>query len=216
MKTALIFLHGDLTCISHIPAHAKATELIIAADGGAEYAIACGLSPHVLIGDMDSISPSTMEQLNNKTIVKVYPREKDYTDAELAIQYAVKEKATSIYIAGFLGRRIDHMMATLFYLSTLPAKFTLLEGAQRATLIKEKTIITGKKDDEISLIPLQGDCIGITTEGLVYPLHNETLPYGATRGVSNIMNGEKATIEIHSGTLLCIQTSDPSSAFRIP
>lgn len=216
MKTALIFLHGDLTCISHIPPHVKTAELIIAADGGAEYAIQCGLTPHIVIGDLDSISARTKQYLEHKTQWQVYPREKDYTDAELAIQYALKQKATTIYIAGFLGRRIDHMMATLFYLSTLPATFTLLEGTQRITLIKEKTIITGKKDDEISLIPLQGDCIGITTVGLAYPLQNETLPYGATRGVSNIMNSEKATIEIHSGTLLCIQTSFPSSAFRIP
>lgn len=214
MKTALIFLHGDLTCISHIPPHVKAAELIIAADGGAEYAIACGLTPHVVIGDMDSISPSTMEQLNNKTIVKVYPREKDYTDAELAIQYALKQKSDTLYIAGYLGRRIDHMMASLLYLSTLPVQIALLEGTQEITFIKEKTILSGQKGEEISLIPLSEDCRNISTEGLEYALDKETLPYGATRGVSNVMKGEKATISLSAGTLLCIRTISPASSVR--
>lgn len=204
MKTALIFLHGDLTCISHIPPQVKSADLIIGADGGAEYAVQAGLTPHIVIGDLDSISPRTKHFLEHKTQWQVYPRQKDHTDAELAIHYALKEKVDHIYIAGFLGRRIDHMLSSLHYLSTLTTNISLFEGAQILTFIKKKAVIKGKKDEEISLIPLQEDCLGVTTQGLVYPLHKETLSYGATRGVSNVMIAEQATIELTSGTLLCI------------
>lgn len=204
MKKALIFLHGDLADISQLPPAALDADLIIAADGGAEYAIQAGLTPHILIGDMDSISPSTMKQLNNKSIIKVYPREKDHTDAELAVQYALTQQVTGIYMAGFLGRRIDHMMANLAYLSTLPVPVTLFEGTQQLTLIRNRSTISCKKGYEVSLLPLQEDCIGISTYGLRYPLDNETLPYGSTRGVSNVLIKESATVTIQSGTLLCI------------
>ncbi len=204
MKKALIFLHGDLADSSRLPPAALHADLIIAADGGAEYAIQAGLTPHILIGDMDSISPSTMKQLNNKAIIKVYPREKDHTDAELALEYALTQQVTEIYMAGFLGRRIDHMMANLAYLSTLPVPVTLFEGTQQLTLIRNKSTISGKKGYEVSLLPLQEDCIGISTYGLRYPLDNETLPYGSTRGVSNVFIKDSATVTIQSGTLLCI------------
>ncbi|CAN5212971.1 thiamine diphosphokinase [soil metagenome] len=206
MKSALIFLHGDLSDISPIKPYIELVDLLIAADGGAEYALKSGVTPHIVIGDLDSISPETKALLENKTTWQIYPREKDFTDAELAIQYALEKTATTVYIVGFLGRRLDHMLANLAYLSTIPAHVVLIEGSQRLSFIKKSASIIGKKDDEVSLIPLLTDCLDVTTAGLSYPLDHELLPYGTTRGISNVMLAEKATVTISSGTLLCIQT----------
>lgn len=206
MKTALIFLHGELTDLSHLPPEARNAELIIAADGGAEHAVKAGLPPDIVIGDMDSISPITFQQLRHTATWESYPREKDYTDAELAIQYALKQNVSKLYIAGFLGRRLDHMLANMAYLATLPVEIVLLEGSQRVFFIHKRSIISGKKDDELSLIPLNEDCQNVTTEGLAYPLHGETLPYGTTRGVSNVLVGKEAVVTVKKGILVCIHS----------
>ena len=206
MKTALIFLHGDLADLSRLPAEARNAKLIIAADGGAEHALQAGITPHIVIGDLDSISDTTRNKLKDHTSWQTYPREKDFTDAELAIQHALKQHATIIYIVGFLGRRLDHMFANLLYLSTIPAEIILIEGHQKLTFVRKGTVLTGKKGYEVSLIPLTSDCEGVSTEGLAYPLKNERLPYGSTRGISNVMLGEKASVTVSGGILICIQS----------
>ena len=98
------------------------------------------------------------------------------------------------------------MFANLLYLSTIPAEIILIEGHQKLTFVRKGTVLTGKKGYEVSLIPLTSDCEGVSTEGLAYPLKNERLPYGSTRGISNVMLGEKASVTVSGGILICIQS----------
>ena len=55
--------------------------------------------------------------------------------------------------------------------------------------------------DLLSLLPLGGDAIGVTTEGLQYPLHDETLFLGQARGVSNVFTGSRAAITLRRGSV---------------
>ena len=64
--------------------------------------------------------------------------------------------------------------------------------------------VYGRAGDTVSLIPLCGDAHGVTTEGLEYPLHSETLLFGATRGISNVLLGEMAAVTLEEGLLLCV------------
>jgi thiamine pyrophosphokinase len=64
--------------------------------------------------------------------------------------------------------------------------------------------LDGKPGDTVSLIPLGGDTEGITTQWLEYPLEDETLYFGSTRGISNVLLDENATVFIKKGLLLCI------------
>jgi thiamine pyrophosphokinase len=60
----------------------------------------------------------------------------------------------------------------------------------------------------VSLIPFGGDAHGIRTQGLEYPLNDESLFFGPARGVSNVLLGVEARVSLRSGMLLCIQTKD--------
>ncbi len=89
----------------------------------------------------------------------------------------------------------------------LPAvHIRLLDGSQEVFLLRcgESAEVTGSPGDTVSLIPLGGDAQGVTTSGLEYPLTGETLAFGATRGVSNVLLGESATVHLESGLLLCV------------
>jgi thiamine pyrophosphokinase len=65
--------------------------------------------------------------------------------------------------------------------------------------------IHGMPGELVSLLPVGGPAGGITTEGLRYPLHAESLDAGTTRGVSNELIGPDASLSLTSGVLLVIR-----------
>jgi thiamine pyrophosphokinase len=134
---------------------------------------------------------------------------KDLTDLELALQYAQSLGAEDILMLGALGNRWDQTLANLL----LPAaaaytnlRIRLLDGNQEMTLVRagQTLELAGHPGEILSLIPLAGDAGEITTHGLEYPLNRETLPFGSTRGVSNVLQGDFASVRLETGMLLCI------------
>ena len=114
--------------------------------------------------------------------------EKDESDLELAIQSVVNRGYSRILIVGALGNRLDHTLANIFLLA-LPVlqncEVRLDDGQVAVFLIQKETQIIGKKGDLVSLIPINGPVSGVATEGLYYPLNEETLHPFFTRGISN-------------------------------
>ena len=84
----------------------------------------------------------------------------------------------------------------------------IVEGVQTAFLIRDDARIMGKPGDTVSILPIAGDAVGVTNDGLEWPLHDATLSLGSTRGVSNVMRGEDARISVQKGLLLCVVTSE--------
>ncbi len=212
MKT-LLFANGDIDggVMVHRALSESGISRIIAADGGAYNAQFYGQTIDTLIGDLDSLSPDYITQLeSNGVTIHRYPPEKDETDLELALQYAVSEGATWIRIIGAMGGRFDHMLANV-YLLGLPQlaaiDIAIVAGNQMLRLLMPATHhLIGQQGDTISLIPISGNVQGITTIGLQYPLSNETLSLGPARGISNVMLTTEATVTFTSGLLLYVHT----------
>ncbi|HSD98556.1 MAG TPA: thiamine diphosphokinase [Patescibacteria group bacterium] len=207
----VIFSGGTISRSTLVRSAIKQADFIIAADGGAESALRMGIVPGVVIGDFDSVSPKTMRKLEKKqaTLLK-FPQEKDETDTELALDYAIKHKATDITIlGGNNGDRFDHVIANLLLATTSKVSVKFINGNQVMWIEKGPIIrtISGKKGDLLSLIPLLGDVKGVTLEGLQYGLKNETLAFGKPRGVSNVFLGKKASVQFAKGLLLIVYTS---------
>lgn len=202
----IIFANGGFT----YPPEFKPDDIIIAADGGAQHCLALGIIPRLVIGDFDSLDKAQIHQLEQAGARLIrYPARKDFTDLELALQHARDHGAEEVIVLGALGGRWDQTLANVLLpvgqeFKSLPIR--LLDGAQEIMLIHpgRKMILKGNPGDTLSLIPLMGDTQHITTEGLEYPLCNENLLFGSTRGVSNRLLGEKATISFESGMLLCV------------
>jgi thiamine pyrophosphokinase len=66
-------------------------------------------------------------------------------------------------------------------------------------------ILRGRCGEIVGLLPVGGDASGITTDGLVWPLLNETISAHSTRGVSNELIGTEARISLTRGQLLIIR-----------
>jgi len=205
MKRVYIFLNGSGTHLEHIQFDDNA--LIICADGGAKHALGLGIPPDIVIGDLDSIDARTLSILETQSVKIIrHPREKDETDSQLAVQYAVDHGYNDLVIVGLLGDRIDHLSANLMYLCDLSKNHTItvIEGQQETRFVHDHLSIFGTKGDEVSLIPFKNDVSGIVTEGLAYQLKDETLPFGATRGVSNVMTASRAEMHIRNGVLMVV------------
>ncbi len=183
-------------------------DLVVAADGGAAHARAAGVTPHVVVGDLDSLEPDLRVELEKAGARFVsHPAAKDETDLELALLYAVERGVQEILILGALGGRLDQMLANLLLLA-LPAlagaDVRIVEGGQTAFLIRDQAVVTGRPGDTVSLIPLGGDAVGVTTDGLQWPLDDEALRFGPARGISNVLLGRRARVRVREGILLCV------------
>lgn len=187
-------------------------DFVLGADGGAAQALAMGLWPHVVIGDMDSLPDKAREKLKDRGChFVIHPRAKDETDMELALTYAIGQGTDEIVILGALGGRLDHTLANVFLLS-LPkldgTSVRIVDGTQDARLLRsgEAACIEGQPGDLISLLPLGGRARGVSTEGLAWALEDATLDLGFTRGVSNVMASPVARIKIDKGLLLIVHS----------
>lgn len=188
---------------------------IIGADGGAAQALDWGLLPHVVVGDMDSLPGASRAILGARGSLFIeHPRAKDETDLELALRYAVQQGAEEIVILGALGGRIDHTLANMLLL-TLPILEGILvrivDGNGEVLLVRSGETVTfqGSPGDLVSLLPVGGDVLGVTTAGLAWALRGDRLRLGFSRGVSNQMMAHEARVEVEQGFLLVMHGPAP-------
>jgi thiamine pyrophosphokinase len=183
---------------------------LICADGGAHAALSLGLKPHVVVGDLDSLDESEQARLKAMgSRFVVYPAAKDWTDLELALQVAVEEGATEIIVLGALGGRLDQELANILLLllpELVGIPTWIVDDRQEMFVARGEAEILGRSGDIVSLIPLGGDVHGIVTEGLLYPLRDETLVSGPARGISNVMTDPVARVTLHGGALLVVHS----------
>lgn len=209
--------------------------LVVAADGGARHAAAFGLRVDRWVGDGDSIGSTELDALAASGVaIGRVPAEKDESDAELALVAAVDGGATEIVVLGALGGpRVDHALANVGLLAHpaldgRPACLYDERGARISLLVapelglasepgdgpgmpEERSVtrtLVGNVGDLVSLIPLGATAFGVTTRGLRYPLIEEPLLVGRTRGVSNVKTDDIATVTLERGRLLVIETPD--------
>lgn len=207
---AVIIASGWLSEPEHARTLIREDDLLIAADGGADHFSTLGLLPDILVGDLDSITTVTLHRLESSGVEIIrYDPHKDYTDLELALQLAQERQCNQALVLGAAGSRWDQTIASLL----LPAAqrfqemdIHLVDGRQELRLLcaGDMLHVQGAPGDLVSLIPLSAAAAGITTQGLEYPLQDEELLLGATRGVSNVMLGEQASIHLGQGLLLCV------------
>ena len=202
VKRIIIFANGELPDLEKARMLLHNDDFIIAADGGTRHAHALGLTPNIIIGDMDSLPENFEISSFNKDVI-LYPKDKNETDLELAIQHALTLNPEQIIILAALGGRLDQTLGNIALVSDLrPSTLRLDDGIEEVSFCRNEFTINGTSGDIVSLIPWLGEVTGIVTTGLKWPLQNEILYPQKTRGISNEMTSEIATIQIESGLLL--------------
>jgi len=207
-RPAVIFAGAPLQVTPRLTGRlaALARPYVIAADSGAATALSFGLRPDVVIGDLDSISEGTRAQLQGVRF-ETYPRAKDATDSQLALQHALRLQPSELLLLGFLnGPRLDMTLSNVLLLMNGPTA-TLLDERNEARLLRSGQSRTWlpEPDEVITLLPLAGDCEGVTTDGMRFPLNGERLVFGDSRGVSNEPSESTVAVSIGTGALLIVR-----------
>ena len=183
----------------------KGYSKLICADGGANAAKKMGLLPDYIVGDLDSIRPSTLKYYYGKSKIAKFVRQDD-TDVEKCIKYAIKKKLKDIVLTGVTGDRLDHTFCNL----SIVLKFSHLV---RLRIIAENSLLAPYSGD-VSLKTCSGETISlyglnaqprILSEGLYYPLKNISLPFGIKESTSNLAIGKEVKLKISGGVIFVIR-----------
>ena len=198
MKPCVIFCAAGFDgLLAPIPENA----LTIAADGGLRHTHALGLNPDVILGDFDSLGYVPEDS-------RVFPVEKDDTDAMLAVRLGLQQGCGWFELYGALdGPRLDHTIAnfqTLAFLATHGARGALIGRDYIATVLKGESISFPAEAAGILSLFCLGASARVTIEGLHYPLENGTLTPDFPLGVSNHFLGQPARITVHDGLVLAL------------
>lgn len=208
MSRAVIIANGEMPYPQLVKMLIQPGDLLIAADGGLRHALSLGLRPDHLVGDFDSIAEDDLSRAAaNDTIVSRFPTEKDQTDLELCLDFALSEGSKGCSLVGAMGGRVDHALANVFLLfaeqyTSMP--ITLTDGMTTIGRADPSVVLQGEIGDIVTLLPWGGIAQGVTTHGLRYPLRDETLLEGSPRGVSNEMLSPRASVEVKNGKVLFI------------
>ena len=200
----IIFANGNLPNLEKARQLIRPDDFILCADGGTRQALALGLTPNVIVGDMDSL-PENFRVADFSGEFVLFPKDKNETDLELAINHALTLNPDQILILAALGGRMDQTLANIALLSNsslVTHNLRITDGVEEIFFCRDEAKVTGRSGDIVSLIPWQGEVTGVFTENLRWHLHHETLYPEKTRGISNEMTADVATISITSGLLL--------------
>jgi thiamine pyrophosphokinase len=207
-RRLIIFANGLLPDPEAARGLLQAGDRIICADAGARHARLLGVIPHLVVGDLDSLGLQEREWLDaNRIPVIQYPRDKDQTDLELALQHALLEDPEQILIVAALGARLDHTLGNIALLADdrlAARRCSLDDGIEQVLLCRQRAEIRGSPGDLVSLLPWGNKVNGVLTAGLKWPLHGEALLPESSRGISNEMTAGLAEIRIESGLLLIL------------
>ena len=183
-------------------------DFIIAADAGYRCLEQLGVKADLVVGDFDSLGSIPQ----GEQVIR-YPVMKDDTDTMISVKLGLERGFDVFYIYGGLGgERTDHTIAniqTLAYIANNGGEGYLIGDNENITVIKNAEIVfSNKTRGTISIFALEGTALGVTLEGLLYPLENATLTSDFPIGVSNEFTGIPARIKVNNGYLLVIWSGE--------
>ncbi|MGI6031457.1 MAG: thiamine diphosphokinase [Eubacteriales bacterium] len=180
---------------------------VICADHGYDNARRAGVSPHLLLGDFDSME-ADRKMVEGQPETIVYPAEKDDTDTVAAVKEALRRGFREVELHGATGARLDHCLgnvACLLYLANRDAQGTIYYPWGSISLVRKEKILMNQKGKTVSLLPIGGPAAGVTLEGFYYPLHEYTMQPEYPIGISNVVTSDQAVIRVREGDLLLFQ-----------
>lgn len=185
----------------------KTDDIVIAADNGLTKALQYEITPHLVVGDMDSMQFGKIPE--NIKVLKSSPV-KDDTDTLLAVREGFQRGYRDFLIVGGLGGRLDHTIANLQVLNHIRLEGgsgVIIDDNTRCTVIREETITVSPHYRYCSLFSLGERAEGITLQGFKYPLTNATVTNFFPVGVSNEILKNDGKITVKNGSLLIIQNN---------
>jgi len=208
-KTALVVLNGDSPSFKLLEALWIHSDLVVCADGAAHLLFEYKKTPDVIIGDFDSISNHLLNRFQSVKLLKL--DDQDTTDGEKALRYCVEQDIRVINIVGAFGDRLDHSLYNIELLKKLNNPDVLIScytEDEKIYMLDNSIRLHEKPGTQISILPVFGRVLNVSTTGLEYEIEQMTLEFGCFSSISNRINRSPADIHITTGRLLVIIQHD--------
>ncbi|MGY0394593.1 thiamine diphosphokinase [Fusobacterium sp.] len=206
MRRAYVFFNGELLGSKefYLTLLEREEGDIYCADGGANLLEKLGIFPREIWGDLDSVSEEILQKYEEVGVgIKRFPKEKDFTDGELVLQYVTEKEYDKIVIIGGLGGRKDHELTNLNLIFKFKNLSFITEQEEIFEIERDKVILF-QKGKTISFVPFSEKVEGLTLKGVKYPLDKYTLHRGDSICMSNIIEEDRCEISFEKGKLLGI------------
>lgn len=214
MGKAFVFLNGELdidaeTCRSLV----SEKDYVFCADGGANHVKTLGIVPDLVMGDMDSVGDETREWLKGNNVeMRIFPREKDCSDTELLLDHIFNEGFRDISVFAATGGRIDHQLANQLLLEKYTIQGACIRLMHRKGFIEgirgnTEVLVTAKSGWLFSFFSLSDTAV-VSLDGFRYGLDAFTVSRGATVGLSNVVESDRAKIIVHKGEIISMFQKD--------
>ena len=201
-RRVLLLCNGEPPSRALLRRLAGEADWIVAADGGANAALRSGITPDVIIGDLDSILPGTRKKFRGVRMVRI--KRQDNTDLEKALDFISASGPAAVAVAGATGGRVDFTLGNLsvFWNYTRALGITFVGDGWRAFPAGRRRTVHAPRGTTVSLLPF-GTCGGITLRGLRYPLKDAAMRPGEI-GVSNVVRTSPFSVTVRRGRMLLV------------
>jgi thiamine pyrophosphokinase len=208
-----IFLNGSPDSAGLLRRVAERADLVVAADGGARYALEAGVVPDLVVGDMDSLGEDlALEVERLGASLERHPARKDKMDGQLAVLAARQRGATAADLLCAVGRRLGALFAVphiLLAAERIGLRSTVVADQGRMIVVEAGSrMVEGDQQNSVSIFPLSGPAAGVTLQGMEYPLENATLDPADTLGFHNELIGAQARVSVREGALLIVHETE--------
>ncbi len=210
MTRTVVVITGAAPLSARAVARVPADATLVAADGGLDHALAAGLEPTVLVGDLDSVTAASLAWAAEHAQVLRHPIDKAATDTELAVAHAASLDPDRLLLLAGQGDRLDHAVAALGALGAPAlAGIASLEawwGGDELRVLHGPT--TRRLDHPVgttfSVLAMHGPCRGVTLDGARWPLHDHDLAPLVGLGVSNVVATSPVSVTVAHGILTVV------------
>lgn len=200
VTTALVFPRATADLVRrHVTGHMT----VLAVDAGADACLAAGVVPALVVGDMDSAAPGTLDALAAKGArIDRHPAAKRDTDGALALSHV---RDADVLFVGAFGGRADHALANLHLLVRASAR-AVDEDAWTWCATPERPLALDRPaGTTLTVLPFGGRAEGVTLDGFRWPLRDATMETGDPYGVSNEALAPPQRVSVRHGTLVVIE-----------
>jgi len=185
---------------------------LICVDSGGNCLMELGIEPDYLVGDFDSIRREALDYIRGtKCSILEYPKDKDFTDTELALELAMRLDSNSIVFLGSTGTRLDHVIGNLGLLRACVQNGidAFLKDDNNSIMITDKPLtLKAEPGTTFSLQAFGGTVENLTIIGARFPLSGYRLEIGDPLTISNRFLDSDVEVEFTEGLLMVMYSRD--------
>ena len=191
---------------------AEMPALLIGVDRGTIAILEAGLEPSRAIGDFDSVDTAQWERIRALPHVEKLIPEKDDTDTEHALRYAISLAPKKILMLGCTGTRLDQTISSIGLLKQATdagIEAYILDANNRVRVVRDACTLRAADafGTYVSVLPYGDRIEHLYMKGFKYPAEDLSTDFSVSLTVSNELTAKVGEIRC-DGYCIVVESRD--------